>query len=566
MSHHLTSHHRNRRHWGLCSNQSRCKQGDRERGDALILVIIAVMLITLIPAGLVAASVGQLPQTKQRQENQTALAAAEAGLANYENLLDQYSINQLGNYWQYDASNPPPVTNVALNGWESVSGSNSEYFHYSVDNTETASSGIVHLLVTGAAASGTNTQYVTLDASFRSQSFLNYLIFDNEMLIDPVFAVHAAKMPNNRAEADCNFMFAQSNGSNQQPTNGPQLPLCQSLLNYYVTGQTFNGPVFSNDMFYLAGDPVFNGPVYSASALTSGIPAHPYWIDPINAYLGGNNSDNPTFNVGQNVQYHTPLALPQSDTNLAQIAAEGGCLYYGPTQVTLNGTTMTVVSPQTKNTSCVGTDVPLPANGVLYVASLAQAKSGTCASGSLNIDQQDAPCQEGNLYIQGTLNGQLTAASENDTTITGNLEYAGCGANGTSSLLGLIANNFVQIANDFAKTNTTPDSCFSHPSNDPVVMAAILTLQHSFAVEDFWKLPFEGTIYLYGALAGNYADIEGVFQGTTITNGYATNYTYDPRLAYLSPPYFLTPVDSSWDKLSSIITTNPTDLPVLPTS
>ncbi|MEX6429173.1 MAG: hypothetical protein ACYCWN_09355 [Ferrimicrobium sp.] len=537
-----------------------------ERGDALILVIIATMLITLIPAGLVAASIGQLPQTKQRQENQVALAAAEAGIANYENLLDQYSINQLGNYWQYDASNPPPVANLALTGWEPVAGSSTEYFHYSVDNAQTASSGIVRLLVSGAAASGANTQYVTLNATFRSQSFLNYLVFSNKMVVDPVFAVHSAQIPNTKAEQYCNFSFAQSNGSSQQPTHGPVLPYCESLLNFYVTGQTFNGPVFSNDMFYLAGQPVFNGPVYSASAVTSGIPAHPYWIDPINAYLGGNNIDNPVFNVGGNVQYHTPLALPQSDATLEQTAATGGCLYYGPTQVTLNGTTMTVVSPQTKNATCVGANVPLPANGVLYVASLPGAQSQTCASGSLNIDQQYAPCQEGNLYIQGTLNDQLTAASQNNITITGNLEYAGCGANGTSSLLGLIANNFVQLSNNFAKTNTTPDSCFAHPANDPVIMAAILTLQHSFAVKDFWKLPYEGTIYLYGALAGNYSDIEGVFQGTQITNGYGTNYTYDTRLAYLSPPYFLTPVASSWTELSSVAVNNPSSLPALPGS
>lgn len=535
-----------------------------ERGDALILVIIAVMLITLIPAGLVAASVGQLPQTKQRQENQTALAAAEAGVANYENLLDQYSINQLGNYWQYDANNLPPVTNTALTSWESVSGSTTEYFHYSVENSQTAYSGIVKLLVTGVATSGANTQYVTLKASFRSQSFLNYLIFDNKMVVDPVFAVHAAQLPNKKAEADCNFLFSQSNGTSGQPPNGPILPTCKSLLNYYVTGQTFNGPVFSNDMYYLAGSPVFNGPVYSASTLKSGFSSHPYWIDPTNAYMNGSNVDNPIFNVGGNVRYHTPLSLPQSDQNLEQVAAAGGCLYYGPTQVTLHGTTMTVISPQTKNTSCVGSDLPLPANGVMYVASLAQAQSQTCAQGTLNIDQQASPCQEGNLDIQGTLSGQLTVASENNITITGNLEYAGCGANGTSDLLGLIANNFVQVSSKFSSTNSTPDTCFSHPSNDPVIMGAILTLQHSFAVQNFWKLPYEGTIYLYGALAGNYADIEGTFQGTSITNGYATNYTYDPRLAYLSPPYFLTPVASAWNMLSSVLVDNPANLPTVP--
>ena len=63
------------------------KRTKGERGDALILVIIAVMLITIIPAGLVAASVGQLPQTKQRQENQTALPAGECGVGHWWQII-----------------------------------------------------------------------------------------------------------------------------------------------------------------------------------------------------------------------------------------------------------------------------------------------------------------------------------------------------------------------------------------------------------------------------------------------------------------------------------------------
>jgi len=542
-------------------------RNDRERGDTLILVLIAVLLITLIPVGLVAASVGQLPQTKGHQQEEAALAAARAGISNYENLLDQYSTEQLGNYWQYDASNLPPVANQALTGWEPVEGSGSEYFHYSVDNTATPETGLVTVTVTGAAAAGIYTQYATLKATFRSQSFLNYLDFTNQMTLDPSLAVHAAQIPNHKAEEECNYQFSASNGGAGNPSNGPVLPYCQGLLNFYVTGQTFNGPLFSNDIYYIAGQPVFNGPVYSASSLTSGYQQHPYWIDPIDAYLGGYSYDDPIFNVGGNVQYHTPLNLPESDQALEQIAQAGGCLYLGPTQVTLNGTTMTVVSPQTKNSACVGPNISLPANGVMYVASNPETQSGTCASGYIDIEQQDAPCQDGNLYIQGTLNGQLTAASANDITITGNLEYAGCARPGTSDVLGLIANNFVQLTNDFTSTNTTPDTCFSYPSTDPVIQAAILSLQHSFMVQDFWKLPYEGTIYFTGAIAGYYADIEGVFSvsngSPTITNGYGTNYSYDPRLAYLEPPYFLSPTASTWYLLHQVQVDPPSGLPTL---
>jgi hypothetical protein len=34
--------------------------------------------------------------------------------------------------------------------------------------------------------------------------------------------------------------------------------------------------------------------------------------------------------------------------------------------------------------------------------------------------------------------------------------------------------------------------------------------------------------------------------GTVIATGYAKNYVYDPRLVYLSPPYYLNPGTSEW--------------------
>ncbi len=38
----------------------------------------------------------------------------------------------------------------------------------------------------------------------------------------------------------------------------------------------------------------------------------------------------------------------------------------------------------------------------------------------------------------------------------------------------------------------------------------------------------------------------GTFNGGGIVSGYAKNYQYDPRLIYLSPPYYLNPGTSQW--------------------
>jgi hypothetical protein len=38
----------------------------------------------------------------------------------------------------------------------------------------------------------------------------------------------------------------------------------------------------------------------------------------------------------------------------------------------------------------------------------------------------------------------------------------------------------------------------------------------------------------------------GIAGGSCVSNGYCKNYQYDPRLIYLSPPYYLNPGTSQW--------------------
>ena len=51
-----------------------------------------------------------------------------------------------------------------------------------------------------------------------------------------------------------------------------------------------------------------------------------------------------------------------------------------------------------------------------------------------------------------------------------------------------------------------------------------------------------GTITLYGAVAQKYRGTVGTGGST----GYLKAYTYDQRMKYQSPPFFLNPVDSAW--------------------
>jgi hypothetical protein len=90
-------------------------------------------------------------------------------------------------------------------------------------------------------------------------------------------------------------------------------------------------------------------------------------------------------------------------------------------------------------------------------------------------------------------------------------------------------------------------------NRQPNINAALLTVTHSFAVQNYTRGPQMttysgcspltcGTLNVYGAIAQLFRGIVGVVG----SHGYAKNYNYDNRLKYDSPPKFLDPVKSQW--------------------
>ncbi len=533
------------------------------RGDAVILVVLAIMLMTLIPVALFSTSIAQLPIAQGEQDYQRALAAAEAGVADYINRLNQTALSQSGNYWQYSASNPPPDGNPAFAGWATVQYSNGEYYHYTPDTTQTASTGIVYLTSTGLALHGSIPTYRTITVGIRPDGFLNYLIMTDKNVIDPYFAPHVSSLSQTQAQSRCAYRYDQYNPS----TNGygPDMSKCSGLLAYYASGSVATGNLFSNDMYYINGTPTFNGRVYSASTKVSGDPSHPYWLDPVCGVTCP--GDNPSFQNPQDPTLHSTLAFPSLNTALQNAAQQGGCLYVGPTYIKISGSYMTVDSPETPtsgftNPNCLGSGtLPLPANGVIYVENMSSPLSCT---GMVTLEHQSLPCGEGDALTQGRLAGQLTIGAANNIYITGDLEYQGCAHSGTTDVLGLISNNFTELSSTFYSTNATSDNCLGQSSSTPVIYAAILALNHSFDAQHFWSIPALGNLYIVGSISEKYADLEGVFGASGLTSGYNTIYSYDNRLGYLTPPYFLSPLNAAWIQMSFSEVRNPSLLPTLP--
>ena len=136
--------------------------------------------------------------------------------------------------------------------------------------------------------------------------------------------------------------------------------------------------------------------------------------------------------------------------------------------------------------------------------------------------------------------------SQNDIIIKGNLLYHQY-PSGTD-VLGLIANNNVALYHPVNSSGVNQAGSLT----DPTVDAAILALNHSFFVQNWTKGAALGNLTVNGVITQEFRGAVGTFQGTppVITTGYNKKYTYDTRLKYLSPPYFLSPTQSAWQRIS----------------
>lgn len=233
-----------------------------------------------------------------------------------------------------------------------------------------------------------------------------------------------------------------------------------------------------------------------------------------------------------------------------------GCLLTGPTSITFNSTgTMSVTSPYTQDSNCsLGTNQPMPANGVIFVQSVPTNSSdpnyrASCSVGSGNplgypisndLNTSQYGCFDGDVFVSGTVNGKVTIAAQDSVIITGNLTYHG-GTSGTD-ILGLIADNYVEIYHPASSSNNLSGSL-----SDPIVHAAILTITHSFRMQNHNRGNPLGTLSIFGTIGQQYRGPVGTFSGSSPSTGYAKDYTYDQKLKYTTPPFFLDPVASAWE-------------------
>ncbi|HTG47091.1 MAG TPA: pilus assembly PilX N-terminal domain-containing protein [Actinomycetota bacterium] len=558
---------------------------DGEEGVALITVLLVTFVLLILVASTMAYAIGSMPISRRDQDWNAALTAAEAGLDDY-----LYRLNQNDQYYLY-GSTPPPATgtcgayptlaappdgNAAFTSWVAVPGSTTgATFRYSVDTSCLVTQGAIIVWATGRSGNSTR----TVQATFRRRAFIDYLYFTDYETTDPAAYPIAGYNTNNSAwaQANCASHYYETRPS------GPPYDNSHCVDINFVSGDVINGPLHSNDAIMVCGTPSFQGNV-TTSWQGAGTPVKRYRTN------SGCSGNNPTFARAGDPKYADPLTMPPSNQSMKTTAdatlAGTGCLFTGPTSITLNSNgTMTVVSPFTKwpappNNCQPGTNIPLPANGVIYVQNVpasstdpnysASCITSTQIGGTATVQQplgypqkydiSQYGCMNGDAFVKGSLKGRLSIAADNNIDVIGNLTYAG--GTGGSDLLGLVANNFVEIYHPVGDCGSASAPCdngskvngyynlddlaggLTTSFNNPTIQAAILAVNHSFRVQNYQygdDTPL-GTITAYGAIAQKYRGTVG----TGGASGYTKTYSYDQRMKYQSPPFFLNPVAAAW--------------------
>lgn len=532
-----------------------------ESGFSMVAVMGAMFLLLLFSGATIAAVNGDQRGSARDVSRKQALAAAEAGVADYE-----FHLSQDSDYWADCTNVPEPhAVNQRWNGTGTdtrtksrlVPGTTSRYKielipapgqTACVPGPGNAAQSMIdpatrtlRIRSTGITADGTKRSVL---ASFKRSGFLDYIYFTHRETLDPAwFTVTVKGRPTLGTggkslqawgETGCDKWYRQPDDrqdssntwSGRYTDDGSWVGTVGCSPIQFVNGDNIAGQLHTNDDIYTGSATFGRGP---ADRIESG--------DGVRKVSAGST---PVFK-GTLYEDSPEVGLPPSNSALEAIAAPE-YRFSGKTTITLGSGSFTVddqvtTGPVTKS---------YPSNGVIFVKT-----SGVCGwtYNPLNPDGSPNGCAD--VTIKGSYDRDLTIASQNDIVVDDDVIASG------TSLLGLIADGFIRVANPVnraTRDNSTeldndPTTCSNLRSGDQSMRidAAILSLRHSFTVDNYYCGRTLGTLTVNGAIAQKYRGPVLQLSGTTPLSGYIKAYNYNNQLAYRSPPHFLDPVKSAWN-------------------
>jgi hypothetical protein len=493
-----------------------------QRGFTTVTLMGTLAVGSLLVAGGFAAVDPDIGLSRDDQDYKQAYGAAEAGAQWYLS-----SLARDNSYYVQctDVTDPNPSEQAPVNDkwsgsgtdpriWRDLpSGSEGEYTvellpaaGYSECDTNDQYSmvdpnGNMRLRVTGRSRDEVRSVIVTL----RRRNFIDFIYFTHFETLDP--SAYSTSSLRSWAQGACSKFRQQRSSS------------CTEIQ--FAPSDEVKGPLHTNDSIWVCGSPIFGRDGKDSVELNGKSPGY---------VESGSCDADPVFN-GTLVYPAGQLELPPSNIALASLV-QTDYLFKGRTKITIDDSSMTV----TKKNGTVAT-VNLPSNGVIYVQN-----DGSCSVGYSRAQKYDAPSACGDVWVKGDYSKDLTIAADNDVIIDGNLTR-----NDDGLLLGLIANNFVRLYHPVDNPSSSSCANVTGALQDPVIHAAILALNHSFIVDNWYCGAGLGDLEINGAIAQRYRGPVGQgVSGGTADHGYIKDYNYNDRLRYREPPYFLDPVQSAW--------------------
>jgi hypothetical protein len=414
-----------------------------EDGVALTMVVGIGAVLLAVVTMCMTFSVSGVIRAKHDQDWTAAIAAAYAGVADYQGrLTNDSSYAQWGNpsapftIASGSASSvqaPPtanPAFNIATNGqWGSVtgsSGSTGASFRYEVDNSKYASTGVVRVRSTGRVGKVTR----TVVANIKQTGFTNYVYFTDYELLDPAInstvcaKVYAWQSSTAKSSA-CTISFIARDTLDGQVHSNDTLNICDGTFTQAVTTsnptRNASGNLYSQNNCSAARTPNFAlGPPQNASPITMPPPAQ---------------------------------QLDQTRTDISARVPVPGCLYTGPTKITFSLANpadptsqayMNVISPYTKVTEIVG-NPPTTGSTPLFCGTPGNptatktANAGTLAGATGQTIKIDSSTQIFNnlVYVQSVPTATTDPNNWPTSKSPYNNTYACKGADNTSAGNGL---------------------------------------------------------------------------------------------------------------------------------
>lgn len=373
---------------------------------------------------------------------------------------------------------------------------------------------------------------------------------------------HYVKGPNNKYRQQQSFTgssnrnsgFFRSGSWNSLTASCTDTSYTNNGAIRFADSDVVNGPFHSNDTPMICGNPDFGR--NPTDAIETAAPGDASITDVTTSWRkdGGSgcgtstpevnfNGSTAKNNRGSWLMNQGQILLPPTNQSLDQ-EATAAYTFQGNTTIVVGTSTITVTGVRASDgVSVTNLSLPYPSTGVIYVKN---SPSVACV-GHSSADPYLARPGCGIAMVSGTYGKSLTVGAADDILIVDHIR------NGkpTEALMGLVAQNFIRVEhrvqnqNNCATGANSPNLVGGYTS-DLQIDAALLTLRHSFLVDNWNCGSAMGDLTITGAIAQKFRGPVATGSGRSTTSGYSKAYTYDDRLRTLSPPKFLDPVKASW--------------------